>query len=215
MGGEGSIQGMIISLRNNKNLLRGRAKGFFRRELTYSQLRKYYRDSEKPIEDAISSQEQLRKIRARIIEDRKKETRKIIIVVSSLTIVLTFLIILLFNSFSFTEVNKSSTKKSRVVDYKMRNDSYNEMVELGLQHLNAEKYFLAVGNFENALRKRPNDLLAEVKLAEALCFLCSKKNIECIKANNYLDKLITKYPNKYLLKKLKASHVVNTDGFKP
>lgn len=72
MGG-GGIQGMRISLKNNRNLLKGRKKGFFKRELSYGEIRKYYKESTDPIaKEKGSNTIELRAIREKLIRERKR-----------------------------------------------------------------------------------------------------------------------------------------------
>lgn len=73
MPGEGFMQSMRVSLKNNGNLLKGRRKGFFKRELSYAEIRKYYKESTDPISNEKGSNAvELQKIRERLIRERKR-----------------------------------------------------------------------------------------------------------------------------------------------
>jgi hypothetical protein len=75
MEGVGSMESMQIVLKNKRKLLDGRKKrGFFKRELSYAQVRKYYKDLSVPLTDAgnrITSEPQTNS--ATIIEAKEKK----------------------------------------------------------------------------------------------------------------------------------------------
>ena len=72
MGGEGSIQGMIVILRNNKKLLRKRNP--FRRGKGFERLHDDYRKfSQGQIETKTVTKSQLREIRRKVVQENRKE----------------------------------------------------------------------------------------------------------------------------------------------
>lgn len=73
MGG-GSMQSIQTVLKNNRKLLGGRKKrGFFKRELSYSQVRKYYKDSSIPTAGrGNKAPVDHKQIRQRLLKQRRK-----------------------------------------------------------------------------------------------------------------------------------------------
>lgn len=72
MGGGGSMQSMQSSLKNNRGLLKGRRKGYFRRELTLSEVRKKCKESFEQITWKKANKKRLEMIRNRIIQERRR-----------------------------------------------------------------------------------------------------------------------------------------------
>ncbi len=71
MGGGGSIQGMITSLKNNRKLLR--KKRLFRPEKTFLRIKKeYIKSAEGELNLKNATGRQLRDIRVKVLKRRKK-----------------------------------------------------------------------------------------------------------------------------------------------
>jgi len=73
MGGEGSTQHMIITMRNNLNMLR--RKSMFKRERTFLSVKKeYYKASKGKIASKKLTKEELLLIRNKVIANRRSES---------------------------------------------------------------------------------------------------------------------------------------------
>ena len=83
----------------------------------------------------------------------------------------------------------------------------NEMIHLGLKNKEAGDYFLAMGNFENALKKFPNNKEVEFQLAETVCLLCEENKAFCQKARRLINELKEKYPDDDFLLALQSSYL--------
>lgn len=71
-GGAGTIDHMIKTLRNNKLLLKSR-RGFYKVKMSYSEIRKFYRNYiGSPIARKNVDQKELQAIRSKLILQRKK-----------------------------------------------------------------------------------------------------------------------------------------------
>ncbi len=205
MGGEGSISAMITTLRNNKNLLRGR-KGFFRRELSYSEIRDYYKTPKLNLRKGNLDQDYLRKVRAQILKDRRK-TRWIQITVISVTLIFVGSIFYALASLSFPVDSRKNSSVSQKQIENQNTIDHQEMLVLGLENLRDGKYFFAVGNFENALQIKPDDLETKILYTESLCLLCSTNDQFCDKAKSYLYQVSNNYPDNNELKDLKEKYL--------
>jgi hypothetical protein len=73
MGGESSMLGMIISYRNNRNLLKNKRKPFNKDKMPEKPL--YHR----AFKDKYVSKVKLMNIRRRLQEDKRKETLKLVL----------------------------------------------------------------------------------------------------------------------------------------
>jgi len=212
LGGEGFTAHMIATLRNNKNLLKGR-KGFFRRELSYSQIREFYKASTAPLSKKEVDQELLNKIRKDLLEKQKKmAVRKL-----SFAIALLVLFSVLIYGFVNYRIVDHAPNEIAVLDKNpppeySDESSARDMINLGLKHLNEEKYFLAVGNFERAIEYHPDSTEIEVLYAEAVCLLCEDKVSFCPKANAVLGRLIKKYPENAAFVRLRDIYLNKPEG---
>lgn len=131
MGGEGSISHMIATLRNNKNLLRGRNR-FFRRELTYSELRDYYKDSKVPLKNGKIDKEYLKKVRNQLLKDQRKARNKQILIIS-IAVILVSSVFWSISSLSFSKAHSNQNHASQKLKGNHNEKSHHEMLILGLE----------------------------------------------------------------------------------
>ncbi len=130
MGGGGSIQGMRTSLKNNSNLLKGRRKGFFKRELSYAEIRTYNKESTDPIaKEKGSNTIQLREIREKLIRERKRYNY---VQVALFISVLAFIVYGAVSFLSDTSSEQNEYQKNREsVSVSMERDPYEKHMSLG------------------------------------------------------------------------------------
>lgn len=193
-GGSGSVDHMIKTLRNNKLLLRSK-KGFLRRRFTFSELKRFYENRLNSTNELEARKEVLDSIRAKLIkEQRKLAIKRTSIVIAAMMIIS----IPIFYLFNYRFANDNTT--SEYLNYQQFDAPYskeriaNEMIHLGLKNKEAGDYFLAMGNFENALKKLPNNKEVEFQLAETVCLLCEENKVFCQKAERLINELKEKYP---------------------
>lgn len=201
----GGSQFMRIVMKNNRNLVKGRKKGFFKRDLSYKELKKYYKESSSPLARGKGTNSiALREIREKIIRERK---RNFIFQFCFTLVVLTGVVSGLYSFLTSTKhyvrpVEKYKTERSCAEN----NQSYERNMEYGYSNLNSGNYFLAVGNFEKALKLEPTNIDAEYALAETYLKACYIKNEYCSEANDFALKLEKKYPHQKGISKLKGMY---------
>ncbi|MAC95592.1 MAG: hypothetical protein CMC96_08820 [Flavobacteriales bacterium] len=206
-GGSGSVDHMIKTLRNNKLLLRSK-KGFLRRRLTFSELKSYYENRLSLTTEVEARKEVIETIRAKLIkEQRKLAIKRTSIVIAAMMIIS----IPIFYFFNYRFANDKPA--AEYINYEQFESPYskeriaNEMIHLGLKNKEAGDYFLAMGNFENALKKFPNNKEVEFQLAETVCLLCEENKAFCQKARRLINELKEKYPDDDFLLALQSSYL--------
>lgn len=79
MGGEGSTQHMIITMRNNLNMLR--KKSMFKRERSFMNIKKeYYKASEGKIAAKKLTKKEVLIIRNKVIKNRRQENIRALLI---------------------------------------------------------------------------------------------------------------------------------------
>ncbi len=189
MAGGGSIQGMIISLRNNKKLLRPK-RSFL------NQRKEFLKAAKGEVNLRKASKEELELFRKKIYEERKRQRKIDIAIWSGLGIILLFAGVFL-----------AKTLTDQVADLEKKNfntkaDSYLELIEDGDQWLTKRKWHNAIFQYEKALEIFPKEYDINYRLTYALCLRCEADFINCKEAKSKLDKLLLQYPNKSELMEL-------------
>lgn len=208
-GGSGSVDHMIKTLRNNKLLLRSK-KGFLRRRFTFSELKRLYENRLSLTTEVEAKKEVIESIRAKLIkEQRKLAIKRTSIVIAAMMIIS----IPIFYFFNYRFANDKPA--AEYINYEQFDTPYskeriaNEMIHLGLKNKEAGDYFLAMGNFENALKKLPipNNKEVEFQLAETVCLLCEENKAFCQKAKRLINELKEKYPDDDFLLVLQSNYL--------
>lgn len=187
MGGGGSKQSMQTVLKNNRKLLDGRKKrGFFKRELSYAQVRKYYKYlsiSRTDGEDRIPVDH--KQIRQRLLKQRRKKGK---MKIALFMIVLILLSLGIFSVLSKTKkITKQKIQYQRAPQF-MPSDGYDSFVAMGKDRLLVQNYFLAIGNYQRALQVRLNQRKAEFDLAKAIQNHVNTKTNFVLRPNGLLKK---------------------------
>jgi hypothetical protein len=181
MGWGGSVQSMITSLRNNKNLLPKRKS-------------LYEKDKRKNIKYSISdglncnieaTEEQLLEIRTRI---QKRNKRKRII--NTLIISISAMFVLYF---SYLNSSKEVIIQTTVPETVDDEEVYLNYIKYGNTWLDDKKWKAAVYNYQKAVDLAPNDYHAQYRLALAYSYYCSNENLKCEEGSLLLNELITKF----------------------
>jgi predicted Zn-dependent protease len=178
----GSVQGMITSLRNNKNLVPKRKS-------------LYEKDKRKNINYAISeglncnieaTEEQLLEIRTRI---QKRNKRKRILNSFIITISVVFVLYLSYVN-SLKEVLVQPTA---VIETVNDEQVYLNYIKYGDTWFEDKKWKAAIYNYQKAVDLAPNDYQAQYKLVIAYSYHCTYENINCEEGSQLLNELITKF----------------------
>lgn len=182
MGGEGTIQSMITSLKNNKKLLI-RRKTFFDRKHSRRELKRIYSEKIKPNNKELAEDEK-RRIREALRAELKRENRL------KLAIVLGCLIIIpLVAYFAFSGMQLHSERSEGEINMAREQLNYDESIRSGLLSLKNNKPFFAIGHFENALAIQTNDSLAIEKLIISYQLLCEQNEKTCEWVHAKIDSL--------------------------
>ncbi|MAY84052.1 MAG: hypothetical protein CMP59_07960 [Flavobacteriales bacterium] len=200
-GGAGSIDHMIKTLRNNKLLLKRKRK-YFKGKFSYREIREYYTIKfGKPLSKVEIEQAVLDEIRKELILAQRKRYFKVTILSLLLFFVLAVPIYFLFQ-LSFVE----KQEVVRDIGYDESRNPYSdknrgiEMIKLGLQNKAEGYYFLAIGNFEHALKIYPNNEKVEVLLAESYGLICKRSKQYCEKGLKFIQRMKIKHPENEVFK---------------
>ena len=183
MAGGGSMQGMIISLRNNKNLLRPK-RSFL------NQRKEFLKAAKGEANFRKATKEELELFRKKIYKKRKIQRNIDITIWSVIGIILLFATILLTKTLN--EQIRDSKKEG--LNFKMNN--YLELIEDGDQWLTKRKWHNAVFQYRKALEIFPKEYDINYRLTYALCLRCEADFTNCKEAQNKLDELLLQYPNR-------------------
>lgn len=197
MGGEGSIAGMINSLRNNANLLRKHVP-IYKRRSEFIQARKVYQKNvdQSSATRPLSKAEQAER-RARMMVEIRRELiiRRVKFVIFITAFIFAFYAI-------YNNIKRKVEPKSQQVfemDLPPKSDEkvldYGEYMSTGLQLLQENQWFYAAGYFEGALQERPGDSDAEYHLTLVHCLLCYNEGKGCTRAETLVSEMIAKYPS--------------------
>lgn len=190
MAGEGSIQGMIISLRNNKNLLRPK-RSFL------NQKKEFLKAANGEINFKKATKKELEKIREKIYKERKRQ-RKINIGIWSVTAIFLISIAVVFTK-NISQQNYNSEKKA----HKAKTEKYYELIEDGDQWLKKGNWHNAIFQYKKAKEVFPTEYDINYRLTYVFCLSCEAEYINCKEAKENLDKLIVAFPEKQELFELK------------
>ena len=184
MAGEGSIQGMITSLKNNKMILGRRRTTIFGNKKSFSELKAIYAKKHTPKEKEISK-EYRQAIRNQIIAENKR-IAAIKITLFSIVGLLTLFIAIKFILRTATYDIESET----IIDHKK---GYEVAIELGRRNLKHNESFFAIGYFKQALKHLPNDSIAVRLLVKSYYQLCNGTMEGCEGIKKELDSLKKEY----------------------
>ncbi len=181
IGGFGGIQGMITSLRNNKNLL-GKRKSMFeneRKKVKGNSIPEGLNCNLKPTE------KQLSEIKTRL---QRRNTIKNYLFSSAAIIGLT-----LAFYFGFLIYKADSTEQIKPMVSENINQKYLNYIKYGDTWLEDKKWNAAIHNYKQALDMFPEDYAANYRLALAYTYSCSNENKNCEEGSLLLNVLITKF----------------------
>ena len=202
-GAGGSVLAMIQSLRSNKNLLQGRRnRGYFLRELSDFNKGLLYKTNKRSTSLPIST---IKSISWKYIKQKEKANWMVYFL-------LTFAIVGIVMSFYkiATIQFDGDAKKNKLFKeacFELETHYEDNMV-IGRKTLISRDYFFAGGNYQKALKAKPNDIYAEYYSAKSYCKLCRYRNTGCEKAEELVTKLIQKYPRLNSPRRLKRKYLL-------
>lgn len=189
MGGEGSMQGMITSLSNNRKLLR--SKRLFKKERTFLSVKKEYLKAAKGnISFQTASKEEILTVRKKVLNQRRKE-RNTLIVIS--TIIVSF-----FLYFTLILISQNDTV---LPTYKYK--EIKQQKKKFLLHIkDADRLFKnkdwdnSIFYYNKAKTMYPTNYDINYRLVRAYGYSCIYQSKNCYDAKNLLNELFVQFPNK-------------------
>ncbi len=202
MGGEGSMQHMINTLRSNRNLLR--KKSMFKRERSFLSTKKeYYKAAQGKIELKKATKEELILIRQKIIKQRRTEN------IRAWSIILTLvMLVIIIGGYSIDKVEKRRVQSEEKTQDDYLNENINEysyLIEEGDNWIEKKNWNNAVYRYKQALEIFPKEYEANYRLALAYSYNCQFENKDCEKGmelTNWLLKFFPEERNLFELKKV-------------
>lgn len=190
MEGGGSIQGNDNSLNNNHKLLQ---KGsLFNKKRSLLELRREYQSAINGIADYnMASEDDLKRIRAKIIKQRRID--------NVITICIFLLIIPFVIAFSSSYFKTDETEGPTYAEKKsMRQDStkYSFFSTDGDNYLKNGQWHNAIFQYKKALEIYPSNYDAQYRLAYAYTYRCRNTKVNCELANRFVQKLRSTLPER-------------------
>ncbi len=191
MGGEGSMQHMINTLRNNKSMLR--KKSMFKKERTFLSTRKeYYHAAEGKIDLKKATKEELLLLRKKILKRRKAESIRTWIIVSAFLIPIIMLGVYALNTEKKKKIEDSETAKEK---YLIENlNEYTYLIEEGDKWIAKKNWNNAIYRYEQAVKLFPKNFEANYRLALAYSYSCTYNHKNCEIGSALTGKLLKFFP---------------------
>ncbi|CAM3302190.1 tetratricopeptide repeat protein [Aequorivita lipolytica] len=201
LGGFGSINHMIVTLRNNKNLLPAKRSYFKNRN--YSSIKnEYYNAVGDSFNIKKASGKQLLEVRYKIRLKRKRETRNFILLLSLGLPLICFTLYFTFNNFSF---GFPKMEQVAPLDIEKNNkEKYLFYLSDGDAWLEKRDWYNAIFQYKNAVKLYPNDFGANYRLALGYAYRCQYEFEDCAVGKKLIDKLEKQFPENIDVKAVKA-----------
>jgi len=204
IGGFGSINHMIVTLRNNRNLLPVKRSYFKNKDYTNVK-NEYYKAAGDSFDIKKATPEQLKFVRETIINKRKREARNFVILLWVGIPLICFGLFKTFQhfSFGFPQINEATELSNE----KNNEEKYLFYLEDGDQWLSKRNYYNAVFQYKKAVELFPNDFDANYRLALGYSYRCQYNFEDCRVGKELIDKLEKQFPNDKDIKEVKTIFV--------
>lgn len=201
LGGFGSINHMIVTLRNNRNLLPTKRSYFKNRD--YSTLKnEYYNAVGGAFNLKKANPEQLLAIRKKIIKKRKKEARVFLLL---LCVCLPLIVLVLYFSFHNFRFGFPNVKTAQEISIENNDEEkYMFYLEDGDTWLQKRNYYNAVFQYKKAVALYPSDFEANYRLALGYSYQCQYDFENCDKGMKLVSILEKEFPEKKEIQAIKA-----------
>jgi hypothetical protein len=191
---------MIITLRNNKALLKKR-KNIFDSDNSFGKLRtEYKRAAKNGLVLKEASAEELLEIRKKIIVKRKKEARRRILFASIFFVLSAGLIAYWLSNWRVSYSNQVRLQKEAQLS--KGHNKYLFYIADGDEWLNKGKWKNAIFQYKLALDMHPTNFDVRYRLALAYASACTKANSYCAEGELLVFKLLDEQPTNKELKKI-------------
>lgn len=203
-GGFGSITHMIVTLRNNRNLLPAK-KGYFKKKNFGSAKNEYLHAAGGVFDIKKASPEELKKLRKKIIKKRKSEARRFTIILCVGLPLIVLGLYFTFNNFSFGFPKLQQSEKADI--QKSKEEKYLFYIKDGDAWLAKRAYYNAVFQYKKAQQLFPNDFEVNYRIALGYSYRCQYDFEDCGVGKELIDKLEKQFPTNEKIKDVKAIFV--------
>ena len=197
------MQSMNTIIRNNRNLLR--KISIFKKDSSFMSGRKaYLKALQGEVDIRKLSKQELRKIREKVIKERKKESLKFWIISLLITIPL---IIFSYNLYgNFVQYQNKKLNENFVQDKELekilierkkqeKTDKYYFLIADGDKWIEKQNWENAIFQYKNAVREFPTKYEANYRLALGYSYNCKYSNLDCEKGSKLVERLLRVNPN--------------------
>lgn len=191
----GTVQQMIVSLKNNKKLLR--------RPKAFSKAREYDLKRTEPktqLKYTALPPEELDTIKIRIRQKfRRERLRWRAVTLSLISLILVPAAVLVYKAYFTRDFNiVPSGNDVALIEQTEKNESrFNFYINDGYRWLGREQYQNALFQFELAVRLRPDDYQANLGLTKTLLQMCYASNQRCDGAEQKLNSFLKDFSSGY------------------
>ena len=204
MAGGGSISGMIISLRNNGNLLRKRS--MFRTQGTFlNRKNEYFRAANGEADFKKTSPNDLIKVRNIIALHKKKETRSFIMALFIASMLLLAMLSFgadVWKSGVFNPSPIYSEKDSFNNSLEKKQAAYLFFIEDGDNYIVEQHWNNAIFQYWRAIELFPTEFDARYRLVIAYGYKCQNTGKDCAAGKKLWEELLVGNPDKIALSAL-------------
>lgn len=186
----GSVQGMRLSLNNNKKLLR--SKRFFTKEKTFLSIKTDYLKiaSKGHLDLKKASKEDILRVRNKVLKERKKANY---ILIAIFSIILTVSSVLVFN-FIQHENEIEITQKKAI--FKTKQKQFLNFLKMGDDWFIQAKWYNSIHYYTKAKALFPKNFEVNYRILNALSLECQYDFNNCEKAQDLLQELKVNFPEK-------------------
>lgn len=203
-GGFGSINHMIVTLRNNRNLLPTK-RSYFKKQDYGAIKNEYYKAVGGSFNIKKASPEELLAIRKKIIKKRKREVHRFTIL---LCIGLPLIVLGLYFTFQNYSFGFPKSQQLEQIDLKnIKEEKHLFYLNDGDVWLKKRDWYNAIFQYKNALKLYPNEFNASYRLAIAYSYRCQYEFEDCEVGKKLIEKLEGQFPENKDIKKVKAIFV--------
>jgi tetratricopeptide (TPR) repeat protein len=203
MPGGGSILGMIISLRNNKQLLRKKNRFDRRRMFSGDDPQNLIYGGNTPLEFKHISENELEEFRIKIRERNRKNLRRRIIGSTLILFIVGFGIYWL--TINIDRELVKIKREAELATFEQNNFKYDLLVRSGDNYVLRSEWAEAIFEYRKALVIFPDIYEANYKLADAYMKSCMNDNMYCSEGKKHLDKIIALFPEEVKLLEIRAT----------
>ncbi|MEZ4858933.1 MAG: hypothetical protein R2781_09000 [Flavobacteriaceae bacterium] len=195
MAGEGSIQGMIVSLRNNKRLLRKKSRFKKNRSFLQKDEMEFHNTAEGIKVEKISKDDLLR-IKEKILKERKRyHIRLFIFLFISLPLII-FLLYQAFHDFNFGfRIYNSANSSNIEIVFQKKKEKYLFYLNDGDLWLKKHRYYNAIYQYKKANELFPSEFDAQYRIVLALSYQCQYTFEGCEEGAILVEKLKREFPH--------------------